>query len=99
MGEKDDSSLIISERRTRKEYIDPELEKRGWLKKYILEEVNSVKSDFSKKDFIFYDGHPEKNVDRFIDYVLLDTDRSVLAIIEAKRFSKNEEQGRVQRLR
>ena len=33
MAEEDDVSLLISERRTRKKYIDPELEKRGWLKK------------------------------------------------------------------
>lgn len=96
MAEEDEVSLLISERHTRKKYIDPELEKRGWLKKYIKEEINSVKSDFISKNFVFYDGHPEKNVDRFIDYVLLDEDRSVLAIIEAKRFSKNEEQGRIQ---
>ncbi len=92
----DDISNDISELRTRKQYIDPELEKRGWLEKYIKAEVNSVKSDFVGKHFVFYDGHPEKGVDRFIDYVLLDEDLSVLAIIEAKRFSKNEDNGRIQ---
>ena len=96
MGEEENISVLINENKTRKKYIDPELEKRGWLKKYIKEEVNSVKSDFVNKKFVFYDGHPEKNVDRFIDYVLLDEDYSVLAIIEAKRFSKNEEKGRIQ---
>ena len=45
---------------------------------------------------MFYDNHPEKGVDRFIDYLLLDEDRSVLAIIEAKSFSKNENKGRIQ---
>lgn len=96
MGEEENISVLINENKTRKKYIDPELEKRGWLKKYIKEEVNSVKSDFVNKKFVFYDGHPEKNVDRFIDYVLLDEDYSVLSIIEAKRFSKNEEKGRIQ---
>ncbi len=87
---------IKSESQTRKKLIDPELKKRGWLKKYVQEEVNSVKSDFITKNFVFYDGNIEKNVDRFIDYVLLDEDRSVLAIIEAKRFSKDEKNGRIQ---
>jgi len=86
----------MSEKRTREKYINPELEKWNWIKKYVREEVNSVKSDFINKQFLFYDGHPEKGVDRFIDYVLLDEDYSVLAIIEAKRFSKSEEKGRIQ---
>lgn len=33
MREDEDLSLLINERRTRKKYIDPELEKRDWLKK------------------------------------------------------------------
>ena len=41
-----DDASQISEFKTRKQYIDPALERRGWLKKYIKEEVNSVKSDF-----------------------------------------------------
>lgn len=86
----------IDEKKTREKYIDPELKKRKWIQKYVKEEVNSVKSDFVNKQFVFYDGHPEKGVDRFIDYVLLDEDYSVLGIIEAKRFSKNEERGRIQ---
>ncbi|VVB90615.1 Type III restriction enzyme, res subunit [uncultured archaeon] len=38
----------------------------------------------------------EKGVDRFIDYVLLDEDFTVLAIIESKRYSLDEEKGRIQ---
>ncbi|RLG15680.1 MAG: restriction endonuclease subunit R [Candidatus Nanohalarchaeota archaeon] len=86
----------ITEYQTRKKYIDPDLKKVGWLKKYIKEEVNSVKSDFRQKKFVFFDGNIERNVDKFIDYVLLDEDNSVLAIIESKRFSKDEEMGRIQ---
>ena len=92
----DDVVDLINENQTRKQYIDPELEKAGWIKKYIKEEVNSVKSDFNQKQFVFFNGSVEKGVDRFIDYVLLDEDNSVLAIIEAKRFSKDEEKGRIQ---
>lgn len=86
----------MDEERTRSKYIDPELLKRKWISKYVKEEVNSVKSDFVNKKLVFYDGHPEKGVDRFIDYLLLDEDYSVLAIIEAKSFSKDEEKGRIQ---
>ncbi len=84
------------EKLTRTKYIDPALRKREWIQKYIKEEVNSVKSDFVGNRFVFYDGHPEKGVDRFADYVLLDEDYSVLAIIETKKFSKDEEKGRIQ---
>ena len=86
----------MDEERTRKKYIDPELLKRNWISKYVKEEVNSVKSDFVNKKLVFYDGHPEKGVDRFIDYLLLDEDYSVLTIVEAKSFSKDEEKGRIQ---
>jgi len=85
----------MNEHRTRKKYIDPELKKRDWLAKYIKEEVNSVKSDFNKKDFVTFDGAVEEG-DRYIDYVLLDEDFSVVAIIESKRYSKDEESGRIQ---
>lgn len=86
----------IGEKQTREKYIDPELKRRKWLKKYIKEEVNSVKSDFVNKKLVFYDGHPERGIDRFIDYLLLDEDYSVLAIVEAKSFSKDEAKGRIQ---
>jgi len=86
----------LSEHQTRKKHIDGDLRKRGWLKKYTKGEVNSVKSEFKQKNFVLFDGRVEKDVDRFIDYVLLDEDNSVLAIIEVKRFSEDEEKGRVQ---
>lgn len=84
------------EKATREKYIDPALKKRGWIEKYVKLEVNSVKSDFTNKRLVFNDKHPEKGVDRFIDYLLLDEDYSVLALIEAKKFSKDEEKGRIQ---
>jgi len=86
---------LLNERRTRKQLIDPELERQGWLWKYIKEEVNSVKSDFEKPQFVLYDGTSEKG-DRFIDYLLLDEDLSPLALVEVKRFCKDPEQGRIQ---
>jgi len=91
----DEAITSIDEKDTRKKYIDPALKRIGWLDKYIKIEVNSVKSDFNAKEFVIFDSNIE-NVDRFVDYVLLDEDYSVLAIIEAKRFSKDEESGRIQ---
>jgi type I restriction enzyme, R subunit len=96
MVEADQPLDQISEKITREKYIDPELKKRGWLDKYIKEEVNSVKSDFVNKQFVFHKGQVEKKVDRFIDYLLLDEDYSVLSLIEVKRFSQDEEKGRIQ---
>ncbi|MBM4241841.1 MAG: DEAD/DEAH box helicase [Euryarchaeota archaeon] len=90
-----DDFKYISEFKTRKKIIDPLLENAGWLWEYVKEEVNSVKSDFKNKELTFFEGSPEKG-ERFIDYLLLDQDYTVLAIIEAKRFSKNPENGRIQ---
>jgi len=54
MGHDADEIILISENQTRKELIDPLLAKMGWLKKYIKEEVNSVKSDFNNKHFVHF---------------------------------------------
>src|SRR3990170_6204970 len=90
-------SKSINELQTRKELIDPVLRRMGWIDKYIKEEINSVKSDFNQKHFVHLNvNNIESCVDRFIDYVLLDEDFSVLAIIESKRYSLNEEKGRIQ---
>ena len=93
MSNRDDLGSM-SEKRTREKTIDPELLRRNWLQKYVKVEVNSVKSDFVNKNYVVYDGSPQKGVDRFIDYVLLGEGFSVLAIIEAKAFSKDEEKGK-----
>jgi len=86
-----------TERQTRKKYIDPVLfDNNYWLRAYVKEEVNSVKSDFANKRLVYYAGHPQKGMDRFIDYLLLDEDNTVLALIEAKKYCKDEERGRIQ---
>src|SRR3972149_2566546 len=90
------TAFSLSERQTREKYIDPVLRRRNWIEKYVKTEVNSVKSDFVNKNYVVYDGSPQKGVDKFIDYVLLDEDNSVLAIIEAKAFSNDAEKGRIQ---
>lgn len=91
-----DDSEYLSELLTRKQYIDPQLEKAGWLKKYIKDEVNSVKSDFKNNNLKVVNDGIEKGKDRFIDYLLLDTNNNPLAIIEAKRYSKYPEKGFIQ---
>ena len=87
-----------SEAQTRKDNIDPVLERVGWKIKggYVKEEVNSIKSNFDTKELKFSEDGIEKGVDRFIDYLLLAEDGSPLAIIEAKRTSVNIEKGEIQ---
>lgn len=88
------SAADYNEDRTRLELIDPALEK-WWSKDYILHEVNTIKSDFKNKYYVLDDGTHTKG-DKFIDYLLLTHDKSPLAIIEAKRFSKDPDAGRIQ---
>lgn len=90
------SDFNLYEKKTRNELIDPELNKVGWTSKYIKEEVNPVKSDFDSHKYVIYDGKVEPNKDLFIDYLLLSEDYSPLAIVEAKRYSKDPETGRSQ---
>jgi type I restriction enzyme, R subunit len=88
----------LSEAETRKNLIDPVLERVGWKVKgnYVKEEVNPVKSNFKTKEYVGLEAGIEKNVDRFIDYLLLGEDRSPLAIIEAKKTAVSVEKGEIQ---
>ena len=85
----------MNEKQTREQLIDKQLKSAGWLKKYIKEEVNSVKSNFRTKEYVFLEGSKD-NSGRFIDYLLLAEDNSPLALIEAKKFSVSENKGRAQ---
>jgi len=88
----------LTEAQTRKDLIDPILERTGWKMKgyYVKKEVNPVKSNFLTKEYVSLEAGIEKNVDRFIDYLLLDEDRSPLAIVEAKKTSVSVEKGDIQ---
>jgi type I restriction enzyme R subunit len=88
----------ISEAQTRKDLINPILERVGWTVggHYVKEEVNPVKSSFTTKEYIGRDAGIERGVDRFIDYLLLDEDRSPIAIVEAKKTSVDVEKGEIQ---
>ncbi len=88
--------MDLSEEETREKIIDPVLFDVGWRDKYLKREINSVKSDFKARKYRLNEGVIEKGVDRFIDYILLDSDESVLALIEAKKFSVDAEVGSIQ---
>lgn len=83
-----------NEKETRK-HIDKQLEKMGWIGRYIKEEVNSVKSNFKDKEYVLSKGLGDDS-GRFIDYLLLAEDNRPLAFIEAKKFSVSEDKGRAQ---
>ena len=87
---------MVSEAQTRKKYIDIALKKVGWTEQYVKAEVNPVKSDFKNKQLVFHSAPIEKGVDLFIDYLLLDKNNHPLAIIEAKKTSKDPAIGRIQ---
>ncbi|MEK6917817.1 MAG: DEAD/DEAH box helicase family protein [Nanoarchaeota archaeon] len=90
--------MKLSEAETRKKLIDPVLDRVGWKINggYVKEEINPVKSKFQLKEYIGREAGIERNVDRFIDYLLLDEDRSPLAIIESKKTSVDVEKGEIQ---
>lgn len=85
----------MDEKQTRLELIDKQLASAGWIKKYVKEEVNSIRSNFKTKEYVLSEG-PDDNSGRFIDYLLLAEDNSPIALIEAKKFSVSEEKGRAQ---
>src|SRR3989344_2971257 len=88
----------LSEKETRTNLIDPILERAGWKIKghYVKEEINSVKSNFKTKEYIGREIGIERGIDRFMDYLLLDEDRSPIAIIECKKTSISIEKGEIQ---
>lgn len=88
-------SKNLSEKQTRELKIDKALEKTGWRKEYIKDEVNSIKSNFKTKEYILFSGSVEKG-DRYIDYLLLDENKAPLAVVEAKKTSLSVEKGEIQ---
>lgn len=69
----------INEERTRKEMIDPQLEKAGWY----LHDHSKVKIEIPVDG---YDAEPWNGVS---DYCLYRENGEVLAVVEAKRYSTN----------
>jgi type I restriction enzyme, R subunit len=85
----------MDEKETREKLINKSLDVVGWKKKYIKEEINSIKSDFKIKKYEPRRGTGREE-GRFIDYILLDEHSNPLAVIEAKRFSLDAEKGSIQ---
>ena len=85
----------MDEKQTREQLIDKQLVTAGWLKKYVKEEVNTIRSNFNTKEYVLSEGGDDDS-GRFMDYLLLAEDNSLIAFIEAKKFSKSEDIGRAQ---
>src|SRR3989344_3377329 len=90
--------MTVNEAKTMTDLINPILDRVGWKLNghYVKEEVNPVKSNFKTKEYMGRTDTIERNVDRFIDYLLLDEDRSPLALVEAKKTSISVEKGEIQ---
>jgi len=82
-----------SELQTRRDLINPMLEKAGWnlrdrLK--VVEEVDTKQSDFKARIYRTIDETLRNDADSaYVDYLLLDTAGAPLAIVEAKRTSRD----------
>ena len=90
-----DNTGLMNELEACKKYIDYDLNKRDWLIKYVKEQVDPVNSDFKRKEYSYFNDNTFDN-NEFIDYILLDEDNTILAIIDYKKYSINEEEGRTQ---
>jgi type I restriction enzyme, R subunit len=85
--------MDLNEFRTRKELIDKSLNLVGWdinNKSQILVEVDTKQSDFKINQYKFVSETLKNDLEsKYADYLLLDDKGSPLAIIEAKRTSKD----------
>jgi len=85
--------LSKSEARTRKEKIDPLLKEAGWNlddRSQTIMEVDTKQSDFVKRDYKTFEDTFENNEEKaYVDYLLIDSKGDPLAIVEAKRTSKD----------
>lgn len=83
----------MSERRTRKEKIDPLLNEAGWNvndPSQIMTEIDTKQSDFKSQDYKTFDETFETEGEKaYADYILLDSQGNPLAVVEAKKSSKD----------
>ncbi len=91
---------VKTEFQTRKDLINPLLEKAGWSLKdrtKVVEEVDTKQSDFKKRDYRVVDETLRNDEDSaYVDYLLLDGSGSPLAIVEAKRTTRDPVVGQLQ---
>jgi len=83
--------LNLNEDETRKKLIDKALEKRGWN----LKDETQVISEYELKVPPSITGE-EVEADRFVDYLLFDNVGDPLAVVEAKKYSRNPHEGKRQ---
>lgn len=85
--------MDLNEFRTRKELIDISLKEMGWDvddRSLVRVEIDTKQSDFTKNEYRDVDETLRNDLEsKYADYVLLDDRGGVMAIIEAKRTSKD----------
>jgi len=54
------SKARITEKQTRV-FIDKQLADVGWLKRYVKDEVNSVRTNFKEKEYVLSEGDDDKS--------------------------------------
>jgi len=85
--------LSKSEAKTRKEKIDPLLEEAGWNlndRSQVIAEVDTKQSNFAKSEYkTFEDTFGNNEEKKYADYLLLDSQGNPLAVIEAKKTSRD----------
>jgi len=83
----------LNEFQTRKQKIDVLLKEQGWDvndRSKIVLEVDTKQSDFTKQDYKRVNETRRNNAEsKYADYLLLDSTGKPLAIIEAKRTTKD----------
>ena len=82
-----------SEFLTRLQRIDVALEESGWKvksKAMVIEELDTKQSNFKKRIYkVYKDTYENELPSKYADYLLLDTNGDPLAVIEAKKTSKD----------
>jgi type I restriction enzyme R subunit len=86
------SSIDFTEAETRKIFIDAALREAGW----IVHQTKGVIKAGTASIEIAVKGMPSSSGDGFADYVLFDDDGLPLAVVEAKKTSKDVDAGSVQ---
>ena len=92
--------MDLNEFRTRLEKIDVALRDHGWNVKNrakVITEVDTKQSDFRKRDYKRVSDTLRNSLEsKYVDYLLLDSRGDPLAIVEAKRTSKDPISGQKQ---
>ena len=84
------SNQKLNEWQTRKQLIDKEIIKRGWN----IKDKNQVEEEYTIDWAKDKEGKPVN--ERFVDYLLFDNVGDPLAIVEAKKYSRNAYEGKQQ---